>query len=102
MLDRTISAVGCSIFSPDGEPVGDLMLDEAGLVFGHIELERPLTGKLMHNIIGHYIQPAILGLYLDARRQRPLRYARGQQELVENSHDPGKNTSEPNVSRVEG
>ena len=62
MLDRTISAVGCSIFSPDGEPVGDLMLDEAGLVFGHIELERPLTGKLMHNIIGHYIRPAIFGL----------------------------------------
>ncbi|MGA9790362.1 MAG: carbon-nitrogen hydrolase family protein [Terriglobales bacterium] len=76
------------IFGPDGEAVGDLLLDDAGLVFGHIDLERQLTGKLMHDIVGHYNQPAILSLHLDARRQRPLHYScDGPQERVETSDD---------------
>jgi aliphatic nitrilase len=62
-------------FGPDGEAIGDLLLDKAGLVFGQIDLEQELTGKLMHDIVGHYTQPAILSLHLDARRQRPLQYA---------------------------
>jgi predicted amidohydrolase len=78
------------IFGPDGEAVGDLLLDEEGLVFGHIDLERRLTGKMIHDIVGHYNQPAILSLHLDARKQRPLHYSCGQQDLVENSDDQSK------------
>jgi nitrilase len=62
------------IFGPDGEAVGDVLVDQAGLVLGDIDLERCLTGKLMHDIVGHYSQPAILNLHLDARRHRSVSY----------------------------
>jgi nitrilase len=78
------------IFGLDGEAVGDLLVDEEGLVFGHIDLERRLTGKIIHDIAGHYNQPAILSLHLDVRKQRHLRYCCGQQDLVENSDDQSK------------
>lgn len=73
------------IFGPDGEAIGDLLVDKAGLVFGQIDLEHELTGKLMHDIVGHYNQPAILSLHLDARRQRALQYVCGEQERAESS-----------------
>jgi nitrilase len=73
------------IFGPDGETIGDPLLDEAGLVFAEIDLERELKGKLMHDIVGHYNQPAILSLHLDARRQRALRYVCREQERAETS-----------------
>jgi predicted amidohydrolase len=77
-----------AIFGPDGEAVGDQLVDEAGIVFRQIDLERQLTGKLMHDIVGHYTQPAILNLHLDARRQRPVRYScHKEQDLVEASDD---------------
>jgi nitrilase len=60
------------IFGPDGENIGDLLLDKPGLAFAEVDLERQLTGKLMHDIVGHYTQPAVLSLHLDARRQRPF------------------------------
>ncbi len=62
------------IFGPDGEAIGDLLLDREGLVFAEIDLEQELTGKLMHDIVGHYTQPAVLSLHLEARRQRALQY----------------------------
>ena len=73
------------IFGPDGEAIGELLLDKGGLVFGEIDLERRLAGKLMHDIVGHYNQPAILSLHLNARRQRSLQYVCKEQEHIETS-----------------
>jgi hypothetical protein len=60
-----------------------LLLDELGLVFAQIDLEQELTGKLMQDIVGHYNQPAILSLHLDARRQGALQYVCREQEGAE-------------------
>ncbi len=76
------------IFGPDGEPVGDLLLDNVGLVCGEIDLEQTLTGKLMHDISGHYNQPAILCLHLDRRRQRALQDVCKEGDAVGTSISP--------------
>lgn len=60
------------VFGPDGDAIGDLLTDRAGIVFAEIDLQRQLTGKLMHDITGHYNQPALLNLHVDARRHQAL------------------------------
>jgi hypothetical protein len=46
---------------------------QRALVLSDINLNRCLTGKLMHDIVGHYDQPAILNLHLEGHRRPPVR-----------------------------
>lgn len=62
------------VFGPGGDAVGDLLLDRSGMVFADIDLEQQLTAKLMHDIVGHYTQPALLSVHLDVRKQQAVHF----------------------------
>lgn len=81
------------IFGPDGETVGDLLVDKEGLACSPIDLDQRLTGKLIHDIVGHYNQPAILCLHLNAREQRSLHYSYEGQKSDASDLAPGRSRS---------
>lgn len=53
MLERPHSAVSC-IVGPDGRLIGEPLIDEEGIVYADIDLNRCIQPKQMHDIIGHY------------------------------------------------
>ncbi|KQZ76585.1 aliphatic nitrilase [Sphingopyxis sp. Root214] len=53
MLERKSSAFS-GIIGPDGRVVGSPLIDEEGIVYGEIDLNRCIQPKQMHDIIGHY------------------------------------------------
>ena len=53
MLERRSSAFS-GIIGPDGRVVGSPLIDEEGIVYGEIDLNRCIQPKQMHDIVGHY------------------------------------------------
>jgi aliphatic nitrilase len=60
------------IFGPDGQPVGDLLVDEEGIVYADVDLEQCLVPKLFHDITGHYNRFDVLSLTVNDRALSPL------------------------------
>jgi aliphatic nitrilase len=53
LLERKSSAYS-GIIGPDGRPVGDELIDDEGIAYGEIDLNRCIQPKQMHDIVGHY------------------------------------------------
>jgi len=73
MLERPHSAVSC-IVGPDGRLMGDALIDDEGIVYADIDLNRCIQPKQMHDIIGHYNRFDVLSLRLNRRPQAALEF----------------------------
>lgn len=60
------------IFGPDGRPVVDPLIDDEGVVYAEIDLNRCIQPKQMHDIVGHYNRFDIFQLHVDGRPRAPI------------------------------
>ena len=71
MLGRKSSAFS-GIVGPDGRVVGTPLIDEEGIVYGEIDLNRCIQPKQMHDIVGHYNRFDIFRLQVNQTPQSPV------------------------------
>ena len=81
-LQRKSSAFS-GIIGPDGRVVGDPLIDDEGIVYADIDLDRCIQPKQMHDIVGHYNRFDIFDLRVNRRPLAPLDLADGQGEAAE-------------------
>jgi len=60
------------IYGPDGLPVCKPLVDEEGIAYADIELEREIELKQFHDIVGHYNRFDVFNLRLNRRPLQPL------------------------------
>lgn len=70
MLERPASI--SVIYGPDGQPVCKPLIDEEGIAYGDIELEREIELKQFHDIVGHYNRFDVFNLRINRRPIQPL------------------------------
>jgi aliphatic nitrilase len=70
-LQRKSSAFS-GIIGPDGRVVGDALIDDEGIVYADIDLDRCIQPKQMHDIVGHYNRFDIFDLRVNRRPLAPL------------------------------
>lgn len=66
LLERRQSAFS-GVIGPDGNLVGDPLIDDEGIVYAGIDLSRCIQPKQMHDIIGAYNRFDIFDLRIDRR-----------------------------------
>jgi nitrilase len=66
LLSRRNSAFS-GIIDPSGNPVGEPLIDDEGIVYGEIDLSACIQPKQMHDIIGAYNRFDIFDLRVDRR-----------------------------------
>lgn len=66
LLERRQSAFS-GVIGPDGNLVGDPLIDDEGIVYAEIDLSRCIQPKQMHDIIGAYNRFDIFDLRIDRR-----------------------------------
>ncbi|MFI6321470.1 carbon-nitrogen hydrolase family protein [Nonomuraea sp. NPDC050556] len=71
IADRPRSALS-GIFGPDGRPVVEPLVDDEGIVYAEIDLNRCVQPKQMHDIVGHYNRFDIFRLHVDQRPRAPI------------------------------
>lgn len=71
-MEGTGSAVS-AIYGPDGNCIGEPLIDQEGIVYADIDLEMSIAPKLFQDITGHYNRFDVLGLYLNREANRPIR-----------------------------
>ncbi|MCF2527314.1 carbon-nitrogen hydrolase family protein [Yinghuangia soli] len=72
-LRRKRSALS-GIFGPDGRPVTDPLVDDDGIVYAEIDLNRCIQPKQMHDILGHYNRFDIFDLRVDTTPRSPVTF----------------------------
>jgi nitrilase len=76
-LQRKSSAFS-GIIGPDGRLVGEPLIDDEGIVYADIDLERCIQPKQMHDIVGHYNRFDIFDLRVNRRPLAPLGLTEGE------------------------
>jgi len=62
------------IFGPDGRPVTEPLIDDDGIVYAHIDLNRCIQPKQMHDIVGHYQRFDVFSLQVNNSPQQPITF----------------------------
>ncbi|WP_420737871.1 carbon-nitrogen hydrolase family protein [Bradyrhizobium japonicum] len=92
-LQRKSSAFS-GIIGPDGRVVGDPLIDDEGIVYADIDLDRCIQPKQMHDIVGHYNRFDVFDLRVNRRPLAPLGLMETERaagdEQVSFSSIPGK------------
>lgn len=71
MLERKSSAYS-GIIGPDGRSVGDELIDDEGIAYGEIDLNRCIQPKQMHDIVGHYQRFDVFNFSVNTSPQGPI------------------------------
>lgn len=87
-LQRKSSAFS-GIIGPDGRVVGDSLIDDEGIVYADIDLERCIQPKQMHDIVGHYNRFDIFDLRVNRRPLTPLGLADGERVAADAGEQAG-------------
>ncbi len=82
MLERKNSAFS-GIFGPDGRLIGDGLIDEEGIVYADIDLNKCIQPKQMHDIIGHYNRFDVFQLHVNKAEQRAIHLNYGAAHVQE-------------------
>lgn len=88
LLERRQSAFS-GVIGPDGNLVGDPLIDDEGIVYAEIDLSRCIQPKQMHDIIGAYNRFDIFDLRID---RRPRTSASWRDDEVPPADDGGAET----------
>jgi aliphatic nitrilase len=70
-LQRKNSAFS-GILGPDGRVVGKPLIDDEGIVYADIDLDRCIQPKQMHDIVGHYNRFDVFDLRVNTAPQQPV------------------------------
>ncbi|MBC8951432.1 carbon-nitrogen hydrolase family protein [Xenorhabdus sp. PB62.4] len=73
LLARPNSAF-TGIIGPDGRVMGDSLIDEEGIVYADIDLNRCIQPRQMHDITGHYNRFDIFDLKVNRRPMNPIQF----------------------------
>src|SRR5262245_19616659 len=87
-LQRKSSAFS-GIIGPDGRVVGEPLIDDEGIVYADIDLDRCIQPKQMHDIVGHYNRFDIFDLRVNRRPLAPLGLAEGDRVAGETAEQAG-------------
>lgn len=71
MLERKSSAYS-GIIGPDGRSVGDELIDDEGIAYGEVDLNRCIQPKQMHDIVGHYQRFDVFNFSVNTAPQGPV------------------------------
>lgn len=71
LLERKSSAYS-GIIGPDGRSVGDELIDDEGIAYGEIDLNRCIQPKQMHDIVGHYNRFDVFNFSVNTTPQSPM------------------------------
>jgi aliphatic nitrilase len=91
LLTRKDSAFS-GIIGPNGAVVGSPLIDEEGIVYADIDLNKCIQPKQMHDILGHYNRFDIFDLRVNTAPQRPITFTDGNSSfnsLTTNTPDKG-------------
>ncbi|WP_321893124.1 carbon-nitrogen hydrolase family protein [Paraburkholderia tropica] len=69
LLTRKNSAMS-AIVGPDGQIIGEPLIDQEGIIYGHIDLGRCIQPRQMHDISGHYNRFDIFDLRVNRKALR--------------------------------
>jgi len=78
-LQRKSSAFS-GVIGPDGRVVGEPLIDDEGIVYADIDLNRCIQPKQMHDIVGHYNRFDVFDLKINRRPLAPLGWAEGERQ----------------------
>jgi nitrilase len=81
-LERKSSAFS-GVIGPDGRVVGEPLIDEEGIVYADIDLNRCIQPKQMHDIVGHYNRFDVFDLRINRRPLAPLGWAEAERSAKE-------------------
>jgi nitrilase len=87
-LQRKSSAFS-GIIGPDGRVVGEPLIDDEGIVYADIDLDRCIQPKQMHDIVGHYNRFDIFDLRVNRRPLAPLGLAEGERFATDAAEQAG-------------
>ncbi|MGC2777449.1 MAG: carbon-nitrogen hydrolase family protein [Bradyrhizobium sp.] len=87
-LQRKSSAFS-GIIGPDGRVVGEPLIDDEGIVYADIDLERCIQPKQMHDIVGHYNRFDIFDLRVNRRPLAPLGLTDGERVAADAAEQAG-------------
>src|SRR5215831_15672607 len=87
-LERKSSAFS-GVIGPDGRVTGNAMIDDEGIVYADIDLNRCIQPKQMHDIVGHYNRFDIFDLRVNRRRLAPLGLAEGERTAEDAAEQAG-------------
>ena len=73
LLTRKNSAFS-GIIGPDGTLIGDGLIDEEGIVYADIDLEKCIKPKQMHDILGNYNRFDIFDLRVNTKKQEVISF----------------------------
>lgn len=76
LLSRRDSAFS-GVLGPNGAVIGQPLIDEEGIVFAEIDLNRCIQPKQMHDILGHYNRFDIFDLRVNRKPLRPVTFLEG-------------------------
>lgn len=70
-LERKRSAFS-GVIGPDGRVIGEPLIDDEGIVYADIDLNKCIQPKQMHDIIGHYNRFDVFDLRVDRTVRSPV------------------------------
>lgn len=76
-LERKSSAFS-GVIGPEGRVVGEPLIDDEGIVYADIDLNRCIQPKQMHDIVGHYNRFDVFDLKINRRPLAPLGWAEAE------------------------
>ena len=73
------------VIGPDGNVVGEQLIDEEGIIYADIDLNQCIQPKQMHDILGHYNRFDIFDLRVNTRELQPVSFF--QNEIESSAHE---------------
>ena len=80
LLDRKSSAFS-GFIGPNGAVIGTPLIDEEGIVYAEIDLEKCIQPKQMHDILGHYNRFDIFDLRVNTAPTRNITFIDNHEEF---------------------
>jgi nitrilase len=74
ILDATPRGISV-VIGPTGEPVGEVMAGQEGILYADIDLAACVEPKQFHDVVGYYNRFDVFRLVVDRSENRPIRYA---------------------------
>ncbi|WP_396184095.1 carbon-nitrogen hydrolase family protein [Flavobacterium sp.] len=81
LLTRKSSAFS-GIIGPNGAVVGEPLIDDEGIVYANIDLEKCIQPKQMHDILGHYNRFDIFDLRVNTAPTRKITFIDNHEEFT--------------------
>lgn len=82
------------IYGPDGRLVSEPLIDEEGIVYGEIDLNRCIEPKQYHDILGHYNRFDIFRLEVNRAPLEPIHFS-GENAWAGRPPNPAEPETEP-------